>query len=152
MASAARKACATEVCTAMSHQTHNNVRNQKISVRTTQKCRTSFRPNHARPNKSRDHADGPLVSPVLQMKGKTVSLVEKRCRSHHRKTPHETMAPAVAVSHVSLPGPTGRQSDQPTWVPKLLSTCEGKLKGVNGQEDEQHPNGDGPLQTRNTPR
>ena len=31
-----------------------------------------------------------------------------------------------------------RQSDQPTWVPIMLSICEAELEGVSGDEREQH--------------
>ena len=34
-----------------SHQTHSNGGLQKISVHATQKCKTSFRPNHMKPKK-----------------------------------------------------------------------------------------------------
>ena len=31
-----------------------------------------------------------------------------------------------------------RQSDQPTWVPIMLSICEAELEDVSGDEREQH--------------
>ena len=38
--------------------------------------------------------------------------------------------------------PEERQSDQPTWVPILLSIFEAELEEVSGHEREKHPNSD----------
>ena len=76
----------------VSHQTHNNGGIQKISVRTTRKCRTSFRPNHTRPNKSRHHADAVLekhffVTPPAEYLKPGVVWKAKRCLYGDKRAP-----------------------------------------------------------------
>ena len=40
--------------------------------------------------------------------------------------------------NVFVTSPDERQSDQPTWVPILLSVCEAELEDVSGDERDQH--------------